>query len=491
MILLRKYGIAIIMAVIIFIPNVYAIKVNVNSGNGVSYSGDFRMDTSASIKDDILLSEGAIFQDTKASGKGQNVIAESIGGSGYNGANSLVTSGSFSIFSSSVITRDAGMRSQDVSANGDAAIAATAIGSTGTAVQQASVNNGALSSSQSLAMGDMAIAGQNTAIVGDSGTIDSSSISIGHQAKIVEGYFDGGGNLNAQMASMVSQGVNLDGSVMMNGLEAIDSEILEEMGLQEGGMEIEGLYLAQKGKIGSFGLIASNTKSVSLPRSGKNGGTSPTETATGKISNEGLNPEIVNAPPGDANSYVLNAGMINPQQPIQLYLRSDSFLKAEGLDPASAAISISNAADTWDYWTKPEKNNLFQPNVIIDVSKPADRKDGYSTHAFIPIDQTWYGYARTYYSKGAKYITETDVCYNTNRLWTTDWNLAQNDRAFLDLQSAALHELGHACGLRDLYSLPTGDMRMSDLYEIMNRYDGPQHSLGLGDISGIQAKYGS
>ena len=79
MILSRKYGIVLIMAIIIFIPNVGAIKMSV-SGNGVSYSGDYHMAASASLQDNILLSGEGIFQDTKASGKGKNAIIQSIAG---------------------------------------------------------------------------------------------------------------------------------------------------------------------------------------------------------------------------------------------------------------------------------------------------------------------------------------------------------------------------------------------------------------------------
>jgi hypothetical protein len=486
MILSRKYEIAIIMAVIIFIPNVSAIKMSVSSGNGVSYSGDYRMATSASLQNNILLSGEGIFQDTKASGKGKNAIIQSIGGNGYNGESSLVTSGSFSTSSSSVATSNAGMISQDVSADGDAAIGTSASTASSTAVQQASVNNGALSSSQILAMGGSAVAGQNVVIAGDSGTIDFATLSSGDQAKTVNAYFVGGGNLNAQLASRSGQSSGMQGTASFNGIEVINNDVLSGMKSGEA-MAVEGAYVSQKGLLGSFGLSALTSKSIPVTSSINN---KLLEKVTGEITKEGANPEIISAPLGDATSY-RNWKAFRINKPVQLYLLYDTNLVKEGVDPVKTAKAVSSAAQTWDYWTKPNQNNLFQPSVIIDPTKRSDKKDGNSVVSFDSgssiASTTWLAYTRIWTNNGL--FSEADMVLNTGPQWTTDLNIAANSGA-IDVQSVALHELGHFIGLADIYNLPQNDPRSSDIYEAMHNYGTPQRNLGLGDIAGVREIYG-
>jgi hypothetical protein len=485
----KKYGIALLMAIIIFIPNVCAIKVSVSNEDGISYSGDYKLDKSTSLQDNILLAGEGIFQERRASGSGINAIIQSIGGNDYNGKSLLITSGSFSSSSSSIATINTGTISQDISAYGDAAIGISANTANGAVNQEASVNNGAMKSSQSLAAGASAIAVQNTDLTGGDGTFDASARSSEGQVETVNGYYEGGGYLDAKMASISCQGTTIQGAASLNGLDLIDEEVLLGIESEGGAMSVEGLCYPQKGKLQSFGLSAM-TLTSGLPKS-KGKSTSMKEELIGTITNEGSNPELINKPPGDVNAYWFLGGMINPKLPIQLYLKSDSNLEGKNLDANSVAQSISSAAKTWDFWTKPNQNNLFKLGVIIDPSKGADIRDGYSTHAFIPVDSSLIAYARTWYDKNYKYIEETDVCYNTKYQWTTDWNLAQTSNLNIkDVQSIALHELGHACGLGDLYILPEGDLRKRDSFEIMNRYDGPQHNLGAGDINGILVKYG-
>jgi hypothetical protein len=481
----RKYGIAIIMAVIIFIPNVYAIKMSVSSGNGMSYSGDYRMDTSASLQDTVLLNSEGIFQDATASGSGDNAMIQNIGGKGYKGKNSLITSGSFRATSSSIAISDSGISSHDVSVDGNAVMGASADSTTGTAVQQASVDNGFLTSSQNLAMGASAIAVQNTAIIGDSGTIDSCALSPGHKAETVNGYFTGGGNIDALLATISGHGMRMQGTASANGMEVLNDEILRGLESEDSEMAIEGLYLPKSGSIGSFGFSAKNTVSI-LAASKTSPAPAPTVQVQGSIIKDGSNPEIVYSPLGDANSYVSFGFKI--KNPIQLYLRADSNLKGEGLDDEQVASAISSAANTWDYWTKPSQNNLFQPKVTIDAKRNSDKKDGYNVVSFIPMSESWLAYTRTYFS--GKYLSEADMCFNMKYQWTTDWNTAQNGGAY-DMQTVALHELGHYAGLGDLYTLPKSDPRYSDTNAIMNRINDPQHSLGAGDIAGLRKKYGA
>jgi len=86
-------------------------------------------------------------------------------------------------------------------------------------------------------------------------------------------------------------------------------------------------------------------------------------------------------------------------------------------------------------------------------------------------------------------LMETDSWYNRDFAWTTDLATAQSTGR-IDLQSVALHELGHGIGMGDLYTLPDDDPRQSDLQQVMNLYDSPQRELGNGDRTGVQSLYG-
>jgi hypothetical protein len=485
MILSRKYGMVLIMAIIIFIPNVCAIKMSV-SGNGVSYSGDYIIDKDAALNGHLLLGDEGIFHETSASGEGDNSIIQTIGGSGYNGKTIAKSSGRFIVSSSSIVTSNSGTISQEAFAEGDATAMVSASANGERSMQFAEVEDGTFETSQNLAAGSGTITSQNTNLVGGNGAFDS--MSQGDRIESVSGYYEGGGNLEADIASISYQSTAMRGTAVFNGLELIDNSALYEIEAQEGGMIIEGLTSGST-------RFATSAKVVDL-FSGRSISSTSTQqqlalqTVKGILTDQGPNPEIIGTMPGNPDAFVLNNRMINPNNPIQLWLRSDSNLKAEGLDPSSTAQSISLAANTWDYYTKPNQNNLFKESVIIDPNKKADTRDGYSTHAFLPINNpAFIAYARSWYS--GKYIVETDVCYNTAHRWTTDSQLSQDNGRIKEVQTLALHELGHAVGLGDLYSLPANDPRIRDYKEIMSGYHGLQHSLGAGDLAGLQKKYGA
>ena len=93
-------------------------------------------------------------------------------------------------------------------------------------------------------------------------------------------------------------------------------------------------------------------------------------------------------------------------------------------------------------------------------------------------------------------ISESDIWYSRDFQWTTDLATAQSTGK-IDLQSVAVHELGHTIGMDDIYStnlgghLPPTDPRTQDWAQVMNAYDAPQRTLGNGDKTGAQMLYGS
>ena len=74
---------------------------------------------------------------------------------------------------------------------------------------------------------------------------------------------------------------------------------------------------------------------------------------------------------------------------------------------------------------------------------------------------------------------ESDLSFNTRYGWAT------NGRNY-DVQTTALHELGHTIGLGDLYgkSAYTQDTR-----QIMHYYTGVKRTLGNGDKTGAWLLY--
>lgn len=469
-----KTLIGLIVLVVFSAPAVNAVKLNVNSDD-VSVSSGYDLADSTSLHEDTMIMDSGVSVSRQASGSGSNKLEQHISGSDYKVDNVFSTTGNFGSSTSAMAAENAAVVYQDLSSNGDIDIGLMGSTSEGTAGQQASVTDGAMQSSQSLMVADGVLAGQDTTLDGAAGSMASIAESEG-APMVVSAQFEGdGGNLDSHILSLASEGTHMQGTTDVNGLEFLNDEILQYLGSGEvGGMRIDGAYNTESGKLGSINLNA-------VKASGSKKG----------MTDGGSHPEIAPAL-GDSNSYALLGGKINTNKPIQLYLRNDANLKGENLNPTSVAQSIAEAANTWDYYTKPGQNNLFKPTVIVDSTKAADKKDGYSTHAFKSAGTNFISYARTWYSADFRYIIETDVVYNTGRQWTTDWDVSKSDNGKTkDVQTLALHELGHACGLGDLYTLPDGDPRKSDWNQIMATYHGPQHVLGAGDIAAIQKLYGA
>jgi hypothetical protein len=149
------------------------------------------------------------------------------------------------------------------------------------------------------------------------------------------------------------------------------------------------------------------------------------------------------------------------------------------------AYAIGHAASTWD---DASSQNLFADTdtVVIDGSKIVDKYDGYSVHAWKPISGSGIlGTARTWYStrrvNGYYPILESDISYNSKYQWSTTGG------AGIDIETVALHELGHMLGLGDLYL----KYKFSkDTRQIMHRYTGVKRTLGNGDLTGIGLLYG-
>jgi hypothetical protein len=467
---------------VLSVQEVTAINLQIGTDE-VTISENYNLADSSTLHEETMLLEGGVVQSRQACGSDRNEFKQYVSGSDYRASNIFSVSGTFSSSTSTAAAEGAAFISQGLSADGDSIIELRGASNREEAGQFAGASDANVQSSQALFVGGAVLAGQSTAINGGAGIIESSAVSQGKNFDVSGGFSGEDGSLDARLISVASESANMFGTASVAGTECLNDEVLGYLSTGEYSMYMDGLYESRKGDIGIFGM---NVVNMNINRASGvvNGQT------VAQVSNSGSHPEIVTSPPGDPKSFVLiDNRRINPAKPLQLYLRTDTNLKNEKLDTTAVNQALSSAANTWDHWTQPSENNLFKSNVINDASKKAYTIDGYSVHAFMPDSNGYLAYSRTICDSNG-YVIESDAVYNTKLAWTTDWAKAQAGKA-LDFQTIALHELGHACGLGDLYALPSSDPRRADTNEIMNSYRRPQHYLGAGDINGIETIYGA
>jgi hypothetical protein len=328
---------------------------------------------------------------------------------------------------------------------------------------------GSFSSSNSVtAFVQGAIVNQETTISGDEGFMCSSSNSKENSMTVVGGFSGNEGNLNAQLTSVAYDMALTTGKVSILGINCFDEDISPNIASGDIFMKINGLYAQHNGNLGNFGLlVAINEEGIYSPES--------------QISYQTWN---------DPNSYKLTGWRWVDNPSIELYLKTDSNLKNTGLAIDQVNTAIYNAADTWDSVTTQE---LFRNGLICSPSLSADKFDNENVLAWEYISSNALAYTRTYYSSeivngynGGSYSNalESDFVFNTQYAWKTE--AYPLFTGVYDVQTVALHELGHTLGLSDIYNTEYS----LDTAEIMNSYNDPQRGLGFGDINGIMQLYG-
>ena len=146
---------------------------------------------------------------------------------------------------------------------------------------------------------------------------------------------------------------------------------------------------------------------------------------------------------------------------------------------APALVSALTASDnTWD------KETSFSVFLYKGTtSRNAGKRDGYNVVSFGGYRAGTIAVTYIWYNSYSHSIIETDTKLNTVYRWSLS-----GEQGKMDVQNIMSHEFGHWCGLNDLYS----DV---DYWLTMYGYAGYgetyKRTLGLGDILGLQAVYGS
>lgn len=155
---------------------------------------------------------------------------------------------------------------------------------------------------------------------------------------------------------------------------------------------------------------------------------------------------------------------------------------SQGLPEAFITSAFSTAAETWDYSTSKE---LFNNAYAVDYSAQYGVQDyknsiafgDYSNSNVIAVTSVWF-------TRIGKQIVEFDQFYNTR----FNWGDSTANPALMDLQNIAVHELGHAVGLSDIYNSPCSTVTM---YGYSTEGETSKRSLEQPDITGLQKMYGA
>ena len=153
----------------------------------------------------------------------------------------------------------------------------------------------------------------------------------------------------------------------------------------------------------------------------------------------------------------------------------------QGLSEGFVTSAISASAETWDDAISRELfNDVYAVNYTAQYGVQnfvnAVAFGDYPDNNVIAVTSVWF-------TRVGKQIVEFDQLFNLR----FNWGDATLNPALMDLQNIATHELGHAVGLDDIYSLSCNGVTM---YGYSSNGEISKRTLEQPDITGLQKMYG-
>ncbi|MHC4388721.1 MAG: matrixin family metalloprotease [Planctomycetota bacterium] len=151
-----------------------------------------------------------------------------------------------------------------------------------------------------------------------------------------------------------------------------------------------------------------------------------------------------------------------------------------GLSELDVTAAIEAAADEWDYYAGPQLFN--QP--ALDYSAAYRVQDSRNAISFANyyLDPDIIGACTIWYSPATKTIVEFDIVFETDYTWGD----ADDDPGVMDLQNIAIHDLGHALGLSDVYETDCSEVTM---YGYSGNGETKKRDIEEPDVIGILELY--
>jgi hypothetical protein len=484
-----------------------AIRVSLSSGDGggdVAIIDSYKLSTDTALKSESILDGHNIYQNRRLLGDGNNDLTHYVEGNGYNSKNVVKSSGPLSISTSATASPQSASLSQAVMGTGNIFAELQGSQRADFVEQKTNVIGGGLSLSQSLAAGSLLSARQDTKMNGGSCFLEANSLSSDN-AMLVNGIFYTVEDITADLTA-ASQGMAWTmGDIFAYGENCLDKDTLRMIGSKNMGLSFDSSYLkdSENTKAAPIFKGSVQTNAVNMDRDvfdSASQASQAQESTESALQSQTYGGRVGNfwgwLPLG--NSY--DGGIYGPARrwnqenpSIQLYLLTDSNYYAEGLNTNSVCAAIQTAANIWDGATY---QRLFASTVLPSSSVSRDVPDGKSVHSWENIGayNGVYspGHAHTWYTTSSQedgfyQITDSDVDYNTYYNWNTNGISGGTN---YDIETIAVHELGHTLGLADLYNKDNAPLYKAQVQQIMNyQYNHPLW-LGNGDRQAIWAMYG-
>lgn len=479
----------------------------------MAISDSYKLSTNTALRSESTLGGNTIYQNRQIYGDGNNALIHCVEGNGYNSKNVIESSGPLSISTSSAASSQSASISQSVMGTGN--IFAELEGTQGAnfVEQKTNVIDGDLSLSQSLAAGSILSASQGTKMGGISCYLESNSLSRDN-AMLINGFFYKVDDITADLTAVSHEKAWTMGDISAYGDNCLDKDTLRMIGSKNIGLSFDSSYIKDSENTDAAPIFkgAVQTNAANMDRSVFDSATNAdqanqvnqaqasTESALGSQTYGG---RVGNFWGWLALGNIYDGGIYGPARrwnqanpSIQLYLLTDSNYYAENLNTNNVCAAIQTAANIWDSATY---QRLFASTVIPSSSVSRDVPDGKSVHSWENIGpgsngvyspghaHIWYTTASSQIKDGFYQITDSDVDYNTYYNWNT--NGISGGMSY-DIETIAVHELGHTLGLADLYNKDNAPLYKAQVQQIMNyQYNHPLW-LGNGDRQAIWALYG-